>query len=98
MTGRLEADHIVPMKTITDMPGFDQLSETDQLQVLNNPDNYVGLSKSANASKGAKSYADWTEHAKTGTQVDPTFRQDMMQKEQDLTVQLQNQINSLLGP
>ena len=45
ITGPLQADHIVPMKTIAQMPGFSQLDETNMLKVLNNPDNYVGLSE-----------------------------------------------------
>ncbi len=97
VTGRLEADHIVPMKTITQMEGFDQLSEADQLRVLNSRDNFVGLSKTANTSKGSKSYADWTEYKKEGVSVDPAFRQRMMQREQESAVELQNYINRLRG-
>ncbi|WP_206671189.1 hypothetical protein [Clostridium estertheticum] len=52
---KLEADHIVSMKVITDMKGFSQLSEQQQIEILNLKDNFVGLSKSSNASKGAKS-------------------------------------------
>ncbi|MPQ31911.1 hypothetical protein E4V42_10745 [Clostridium estertheticum] len=52
---KLEADHIVSMKVITDMKGFSQLSEQQQIEILNLKDNFFGLSKSSNASKGAKS-------------------------------------------
>ena len=97
VTGRLEADHIVPMKTITEMDGFNQLSEADQLRVLNSPDNFVGLSKTANTSKGSKSFEDWTEYKKAGTPVDPVFRQQMIQREQESAVELQNYINRLRG-
>ena len=54
VTANLEADHIIPIKTITEMPGFNKLSQEDQLKVLNYPDNFVGLSKIANTSKGQK--------------------------------------------
>lgn len=54
ITKRLEADHIVSMDRITRMDGFEKLTIEQQLEVLNYEDNFVGLSKSANASKGAK--------------------------------------------
>ncbi len=96
MRDYLEADHIVPMKTITEMNGFDRLSEADQLKVLNYRNNFVGLSKIANTSKGAKNYSDWVNYKKMGIRIDNTFRQQMIQKEQDVAVELQNYINSLL--
>uniref|UniRef100_UPI00403FA6B6 hypothetical protein n=1 Tax=Paenibacillus sp. FSL R5-0701 TaxID=2921654 RepID=UPI00403FA6B6 len=52
--GSLEADHIVPMNNITKMDGFGKLTKSQQLEVLNNPDNFIGLSKSANTSKQSK--------------------------------------------
>ncbi|WP_241299117.1 PAAR domain-containing protein [Burkholderia stabilis] len=93
----LHADHIVSMKEITEMPGFKDLPFDDQVKVLNNPDNFTGLSETANTSKGSKSYAEWTEYKKGGIKVDEGFRQQMMQREADNRTMLQNQINDLLG-
>lgn len=62
----LESDHIVPMKEIVDMPGFSQLSREQQIEVLNLKDNFIGLGKSTNASKGAKNWTDWQGHSKLG--------------------------------
>ncbi|URZ18608.1 hypothetical protein [Clostridium felsineum] len=53
-TNVLEADHIVSMKEIINMPGFSQLSKSQQIEILNLKDNFVGLGKSTNASKCAK--------------------------------------------
>jgi hypothetical protein len=97
VTKPLHADHIVSMKQITEMEGFARLSQEDQLAVLNNPRNFIGLSETANTSKGAKSFADWTEYKKGGIAVDPAFRQEMMQKEVDMAAELQQQIYNLLG-
>ena len=58
ITKRLEADHIVPMEKIVRMDGFDRLTEKQQLKILNNPENFTGLSRSANASKQDKSFKD----------------------------------------
>ena len=40
---KLEADHIVSMKEITDMEGFDLLPREQQIEVLNMDVNFVGL-------------------------------------------------------
>lgn len=66
VTDVLEADHIVPMKEIVDMPGFSQLSREQQIEVLNLKDNFIGLGKPTNASKGAKNWSDWQGHSKLG--------------------------------
>jgi hypothetical protein len=96
VTGRVEADHIVPMKRIAEMDGFDALSFDNQLKVLNNHDNFIGLSPTANRSRGVMSFSEWTKHEKLGIEVDPAFRQEMILKEQQLEGQLQQQIDELL--
>jgi chemotaxis protein histidine kinase CheA len=89
----LEADHIVSMQRITEMEGFNQLSWDDQLAVLNNPENFMGLGKSTNSSKGAKSWLEWEGHPKKGP-VPEDFRREMIEKEAELEVMLQDQIKS----
>jgi len=96
VTGRLQADHVVSMDKITKMDGFDKLTEAQQLEVLNNPKNFIGLSESANKSKKAKTFAEWTEHKASGTKVSEEFRQEMMEKEIELEGVLQEQIDNLL--
>jgi hypothetical protein len=63
---RLEADHIMPLKEITEQPGFDKLSFKDQVEVANTPENFMGLGKASNASKGAKPISEWQGHSKLG--------------------------------
>ena len=87
-----EADHIVPMNNIVRMEGFEKLTFEQQLEVLNNPKNFAGLSRAANSSRQHKSYSEWT-HYKKGTpeeiKVDETFRQEMIKKEKELEKILQ---------
>ncbi|EMI9087797.1 hypothetical protein COD05_26690 [Bacillus cereus] len=94
--GSLEADHIVSMDRIASMEGFGNLTEKQQLEVLNNPENFTGLSKSANTSKQSKSYGEWT-HYKKGTpdeiEVSPDFRSKMFTREKQLERILQKQID-----
>ena len=52
------------MDNIAKMDGFEMLTREQQIEVLNNPKNFIGLSESANKSKGPKSYSDWTVYKK----------------------------------
>lgn len=62
----LEVDHIMPLKEITEQSGFDQLSFEDQKAIANLEENFMGLGKQTNASKGAKSISAWSGHSKLG--------------------------------
>lgn len=41
----LEADHIMPLKEITEQSGLDQLSFEDQKAIANLEENFMGLGK-----------------------------------------------------
>jgi hypothetical protein len=97
ITRNLHADHIVSMDKITRMEGFDRLTRQQQLKVLNNRENFVGLSESANTSKGAKSYQDWTMYKRENIPVDPDFRNLMIQREAQVERILQQQIDDFLN-
>ncbi|WP_460288708.1 hypothetical protein [Clostridium sp. CTA-7] len=84
------------MDTITRMDGFEKLTKEQQLQVLNNPENFTGLSEAANKSKGAKSYSEWTVYKKENIEVDLNFRQKMILKENELKINLQCQIDDFI--
>lgn len=95
--GALHADHIVSMDTIARMEGFERLTTEQKLSILNDERNFVGLSESANTSKGPKSFAEWTEHKASGTPVDPEFRARMMREEARLRRILQERIDELVA-
>lgn len=94
---RLEADHIVPMQTLTRMDGFDKLTPQQKLDLLNDPANFMGLSKNANASKGALSWQDWPQHKSKGWPVDRQLRITMIRKEQEMYLRMQAKIDAMLG-
>lgn len=78
------------------MDGFGKLTKEQKLTVLNNPENFIGLSKSANTSKQAKSYEEWTHYKKDKTgeiEVNPDFRSKMIKKEKEVERKLQKQID-----
>jgi 5-methylcytosine-specific restriction endonuclease McrA len=55
----LAADHVVPLKIISQMPGFACLSLDDQKKIANEKENFVGLCTSCNSSKRDKLWARW---------------------------------------
>ncbi|QEL69458.1 hypothetical protein [Bacillus sp. SH8-8] len=96
ITDRLQADHIVSIKNIANVENFDKLTKEQQLKVLNNEENFLGLSEAANKSKGSKSYSDWTIYKKEKIEVDPKFREEMIKKEKELEMKLQKQIDDFV--
>lgn len=78
------------------MDGFEKLTHEQKLQVINNQDNFVGLSRSANGSKQNKSYEQWTHYKKNKPgeiEVDPNFRRKMVEREKEVERRLQKQID-----
>lgn len=63
---RFEADHIMSLKEITEQPGFDKSSFDDQKEIANLKENFMGLGKPSNASKGSKPISEWSGHSKLG--------------------------------
>ena len=90
-TSVLEADHIVSMKKVVEMPGFSQLSAEQKEEVLNLKDNFIGLGKPTNASKGAKSWTEWRGHSVLG-EVPDSVRKEMLEKERKAKLALQKAI------
>ncbi len=92
----LEADHIVSLKEISKMSGFNRLTFEQQKYVANYRRNFIGLTKSGNASKGANDWTEWWGHKKSGTPVKPSFRRKMLKKERKVKYQLQKLIDDFL--
>jgi 5-methylcytosine-specific restriction endonuclease McrA len=67
----LAADHIVPLKKITSMPGFACLTKDEQKKVANDKENFTALCRSCNSSKCAKDWTSWTGHIKREFQWTP---------------------------
>lgn len=56
-------------------------------------ENFIGLTETANKSKGPKSYEEWTIYKKEGIFVNPEFRQEMILKERELESKIQSMID-----
>ena len=84
------------MSRIVSMEGFDKLTESQKLEVLNNPHNFFGLSETANKSKGAKTYMQWKKYKAGNIDVDSNFRHSMIIEEAVLERVIQGQIDNFL--
>lgn len=92
----LEADHIVPLKEIVEMPGFDQLSFEDQKAIANLRENFMGLGKRTNASKGAKPLSQWTGHSQLGP-ISDSVRSMLNMRDSAARTAITNAIAEALG-
>ena len=91
-TKSLAADHIFPKKLVIELPGFDKLTKEQQAAVLNNLENFQGLPKSFNSSKGSKT--DWSKYK--DQLLDPEYAEELAKMQQRIRQQLQKHINSFL--
>jgi hypothetical protein len=91
-----QADHIVSVDRIRQMPGFAALDVKRQIEVLNLEVNFVALSPAANRSKGSLSFSEWKGHKGMGIDADPKWLEQMAKREQDLVPVLEGKINELL--
>jgi hypothetical protein len=90
---KLHADHIVSLEKIARLEGFETLTYTQQKEIANFVENFIGLSEAANTSKGSKSFADWYIYKKENIPVNPVFREKMILKEKELEIEIQKMID-----
>ena len=76
------------------MEGFEKLTLKQKLDVLNYEENFIGLSKTANPSKGSNSYSEWTRYVKENIPISADYKSAMIVQERELEVVLQNLIDS----
>ena len=93
--GKLHADHIVSLNRIGKMDGFETLTYKQQQEIANFRENFIGLTETANKSKGPKSYEEWMIFKKEGIAVNTEFRKEMMLKEIELESKIQSMIDKL---
>ncbi|CJF74367.1 Uncharacterised protein [Streptococcus pneumoniae] len=75
------------------MEGFEILTYEQQKAIANYRENFIGLTETANKSKGSKSYQEWTIYKKEGILVNPKFREEMILKERKLESEIQDIID-----
>jgi hypothetical protein len=59
-TGKLQCDHVVPVREIVDMDGFAELTWKEQKAIVDMKENLIAMDSAANTSKGDRSWRAWT--------------------------------------
>ena len=77
------------------MDGFSELTAEQQAQVLNHAENFQGLPKSMNSSKGGKLPADWTQYR--GEPLSPQYIDRSQALQTQLLEELQAMIDGFRG-
>jgi hypothetical protein len=90
---RLTVDHLVPVKDIVNMEGFDKLTWEQQKSVVDMADNLVAMDGPANSSKGSRSWSEWTQWSDYYT--DPKIKNDMVARDAALRTKMQAEIARL---
>jgi hypothetical protein len=60
---KLTVDHIISIKQISDMKGFDKLTVPERNLLATRADNLIVMDSSANFSKGERSWATWRQYS-----------------------------------
>ncbi len=92
-TGPLAADHIVAQKVIKGLPGFNELTYSQQSAVLNYIEDFQGLPKSFNSSKGSLLPSEWESYK--GNPLDPAYIARGAAIEKVLLAKIQEMIDNL---
>lgn len=92
-TNKLEVDHIVPVKEITDMDGFSRLTWAQQKEIVDNSRNLVVMDSAANASKGSRSWQTWKQSSNF---YDPDTIARMAAAEAQVRAHIRNLIDEAL--
>lgn len=87
-----EADHVVPVRRIVQIPGFLRLSPKDQLEVVNLDENVFPNTKRYNASRRDKLPSEWPGVKSAGDQMSPEEMQQWCKQEKVATQRILEEI------
>ncbi len=91
----LGADHIVPFDTIIKKKGFACLKKAQQLKVLNNKNNFVGICPPCNSSRQTTKWNEWNGRPAGITDAGKKFAKQTAARAPGLSKALGAQINRL---
>lgn len=91
----ISPDHIYPLKSIAEEPGFDSLTPKQQLEIAELTKNYMPLSEGANSSKGGRTMEEWFKTPE-GNKISPKFRKLLIEIQAEARVHVQEQIQEMI--
>lgn len=85
ITGTYDLDHVIPLREVVEMPGFLDLTPSNQLAVANLPENLVRMSPATNRSRGDLRFSEWIDkgHSQLGPVLSATRRRTLLNLERD---------------
>ncbi|MGZ8178049.1 hypothetical protein ACXVUM_08950 [Williamsia sp. SKLECPSW1] len=86
-----EADHLIALRRLVQIPGFDELSDQQQDEIANQTENIVPSSPAENRSRGAKTYPEYPGHSRYGD-IPSERRAEREQQTADTWEKIQQQI------
>ncbi|MGH6861675.1 MAG: hypothetical protein ACRECY_15590, partial [Phyllobacterium sp.] len=92
----MHKDHILPIKAIKEIAGFDKLSTAQQKAILNDPRNFQPLDGAINCSKGCKvegSGNEWLTYKRQP--LNPDYLRWLKEQQDDMRTQLQEAVNGM---
>ncbi|GGA88555.1 eCIS core domain-containing protein [Puia dinghuensis] len=93
--GKLSPDHIYPVSKIEKLPGFNELSRAQQVEVLNLKENLMGIDLAVNESRKDRSWAEY--EGLGGKEIDPKVRKELIRREDIAKKIVENAIAERLG-
>jgi hypothetical protein len=91
---KLQADHIVSVREISDMDGFADLPWKDQKAIVDMRENLVAMDGAANASKGDRTWRSWKQADQF---YQPTTINDMAKREAEVRALIVQEIGKRLA-
>ncbi|HEV7705929.1 MAG TPA: DUF4157 domain-containing protein [Gemmatimonadaceae bacterium] len=89
----LEPDHIVPVREVSDMKGFEHLTWKDQKAIVDKKENLIAMDQAANRSKGDRKWVDWPQASNF---YDPKTIEKMVAKEAEVRAAIRKAIEEKL--
>jgi hypothetical protein len=91
--GKPTVDHLVPVRRVVQMPGFNDLDRATQESIIDSNDNLVLTPLRENTSRQDLTYAEWPGR-QTGPPLDPAYQASRIAQESEVYRQLQERIDT----
>ena len=91
----ISPDHIYPLNSIAQEPGFDSLTPKQQLEIAELTKNYMPLSEAANFSKSGRTMEEWFKTPE-GRKVPLKMREMLIEIQEQARTHVQDQIKEMI--
>ncbi len=96
-TVNMQKDHIYPQKDIKGLPGFKELTPTQQTKILNMEENFQPLPSGLNQSKGSRVNGKWKRYKSKNKDLDVDYIKWLNDEQKKLLPKIEAEIDAILG-